>query len=199
MGRSRKQVRAGIPGSTPFQIQHRHKIFRRMVANQDRSPLALTAWAIRLDLTGQLRRYANADMHGASVAGMSPLEHEVFVSWCNHNGAARVTRMKRFDDFMHPSTRSGITNLPDDLPDITYMENEMVVIGSHDFIRSLLNFAKRFPQRRHACYLRGVPMGEMRRELKQTNHRIVRNLSDEDGFIVSCDDRDRLFPLWIRG
>lgn len=183
----------------PIQVQHRHKIFRRMVANLDRAPLALTAWAIHLDMDHQFKRYSGTDLHGASIAGMSPLESEIMASWCHHNGAARVTGVKRFDDFIHPSSRSEIMNLPDDLPDITYMENEMVAIGTYEFVRSLLGFARRFPQRRHACYVRGLSMAEIRRELKQTNHRIVRNMSDVNGFMVSCDDRERLFPLWIRG
>lgn len=199
MAKGSKQVPARAVVSKPIQVQHRHKIFRRMVANQDRAPLALTAWAIHLDMDHQFRRYRDTDLHGASIAGMSPLESEIMTSWCHHNGATRVTRLKSFDDFMHPSSRSEIMNLPEDLPDITYMENEMVVIGTYDFTRALLNFTKRFPQRRYACYVRGISAAEIRKELRQTNHRVVRNMSDTNGFIVSCDDRERLFPLWIRG
>jgi hypothetical protein len=195
MGKGAKKARISI--AVP--VQHRHRIFRRMVANHDRTPLALTAWAIHLDMDHQLKRYSGTDLHGASIAGMSPVESEVLISWCHHNGAVRVTRTKTFDDFMHSSVRSGIMNLPDDLHDITYMENEMVAIGTQEFVRSLLGFVRRFPQRRHACYVRGISAAGIRRELKQTNHRVVRNMSDADGFIVSCDDRERLFPLWIRG
>lgn len=183
----------------PIPTQHRHKIFRRMVANKDKPALGLTAWAVMLETDHAFRRYWKGEMHGASIAGMSAFEREIIVPWCHHNGAAKVTRIKSFDDFMPPSGRNEILNLPDDLPDITYMENEMVVVGTAQFIRSLLAFTKRIPPRTHTCYLRGVPLRIIRQEMRGTNYRVVENLSDEDGVIVSCDDRERLFPLWIRG
>lgn len=179
--------------------QHRHKLFRRMVANKDKPALGLAAWAITLENDHQFKRYWNSGFHGMSIAGMSKLEHEILHAWCNHNGAIKVTRMRRFDDFMHPSSRDAVMNIPDDLPDITYMENEMIVIGSMKFIRAALNFTKRIPPRRHACYVQGIATADIRNELKQTNHRIIENLSDPGGYIVSCDDKERLFPLWIRG
>jgi len=194
-GKKRSVAAAGASLAT----QHRHKLFRRMVSNKDKPALALASWAVILEMDHQFRRYWKGDMHGASVAGMSPFEREIIVPWCHQNGASRVTRMKTFDDFMHPSARDGILNLPDDLPDITYMENELVVIGTSGFIRALLSFIGRIPPRNHACYLRGVSQRTIRSELKHTNHRIVENLSDDGGVIVSCDDRERLFPLWLRG
>lgn len=189
---------AGLKNS-PIPTQHRHKIFRRMVANKDKPALGLTSWAVRLEADHQFKRYWNTDMHGASVAGMSPFEREIVISWANQNGAAKISRLKSFDEFMHPGFRSEVMNLPDDLSDITYMENEIVVIGSADFIRRLIGFTNRIPPRRYACYVRGLPAREIRKELRQTNFRIVENISDPTGHIVSCDDRERLFPLWIRG
>lgn len=170
-----------------------------MVLTKEKPILAMASWQIKLQHDNSFRKWWKSDLIGMSLAGMSDLEYEVMVTWCWHNGATHISRKRRFDDFVHHSFTNQILNLPDDVPDITYMENEVVVIGSEDFINEALRFSKRWPTRSHVCYVKGIPIKEIRDSMRDSNHRICQNLSDKDAYLVSCDDKDKLFPLWLRG
>lgn len=180
--------------------QHRYKLFRRMVSVSDKHPFALTAWAVDLEHDRGFRRWTkDVDNCGMSVAGMSRREHEDVMAYCRAHGALHITSKRRFEDFLHGSLVPQVLNLPDDARDLTYWENEMVVVGRVDMIDQALRWIKRYRVRRHVVYCRGVNMGEIRRVVKDTNHRIVANTSEPGSYFVSSDDPDRLFELWLRG
>lgn len=171
-----------------------------MVSVSDKHPFALTAWAVDLDHDRSLRRYCkDPDAIGMSVAGMSNKEHADVMAYCRAHGAYRITSKRLFDDFLHNSLTTQVLNLPDDAVDLTYRENEIVVIGHVDMIDQALRWIKRYKQRKHVVYCRGVSMGEIRRVVRDTNHRIVANTSEPGSYFVSNDDPDRLFELWLRG
>lgn len=180
--------------------QHRYKHFRRMVSVSDKHPFALTAWAVDLDHDHSFRRYTkDPDAVGMSVAGMSKREHADIIAYCRAHGAIHISSKRRFEDFLHGSLKPQVLNLPDDVRDLTFMENEIVVVGSTDMIDQALRWIARYRVRRHVVYCRSIPMAEIRSCVKDTNHRIVANTSEPGSFFVSSDTGDRLFELWLRG
>lgn len=180
--------------------QHRYKHFRRMVSVSDKHPFALTAWAVDLDHDRSFRRFTKDPDHmGMSVAGMSNREHADILAYCRSHGAIHISGKRRFEDFLHGSLVPQVLNLPDDVKDLTYLENEMVVVGSVDMIDQALRWIKRYRTRRHVVYCRDIPMGEIRNCVKETNNRIVANTSEPGSYFVSSDQSERLFELWLRG
>jgi hypothetical protein len=110
-----------------------------------------------------------------------------------------ITRRKRFEEFLHHSFYQSIMNIPDDTVPLEYMEEEVCVIGTVDFISKALKFTKRWPQRKHACYVTNTSMTEMRKAMRGSNYRAVRLLDvTQDAWLLSTDDKDRLFQFWIK-
>ena len=182
------------------QTQHRNQLFRRMVSVSDKHPLAMAAWYIDLQHDGSFRRWHKVpQIIGMSMAGMSDQEHAAAVEYAAAHGAEHVTRKRRFEDFLHTSYIPGVLNLPDDAKDLTYWENEMVIIGCEDMILGMLGWAKRRKARKHVVYTRYLPVKDIKRAVGHTNHRIVANTSEPGSYFVSTDDSEALFPLWLQG
>jgi len=180
--------------------QHRYKLFRRMVSVSDKHPFAMTAWAVDLEHDGSFRKWwKDPTAVGMSMAGLSDSEHADAMSYCRTHGAYHISRKRRFDDFLHKSLQGQVLNLPDDAADLTYMENEVVVVGHVDMIDKALRWIKRYKQRKHVVYTRDISIKEIRAAIQHTNHRIIANTSEPGSYFVSTDDLDALFPLWLRG
>jgi hypothetical protein len=177
----------------------RNKLFRRMLLNKEKPVLAMASWALRLEHDSSFSRWHNKGLMGMSLAGMSDLEHEVMTAWCRVNGAIHVTRRKRFEEFLHHSFCEQIINLPEDPISITYMEEEVVVVGTAKFIAHALKFTQDWPKRRHTCYVTNTTSKEIRKEMRGSNFRAVRIIDDPDAaWLLSTDDRERLFQFWVR-
>ena len=182
------------------QTQHRNQLFRRMVSVSDKYPLAMAAWAIDLQHDGSFRRWhRKPGMVGMSMAGFSQQELDLMQIQAATVGVEHVTRKRRFEDFLHNSHIPGVMNLPDDAEDLTYWENEMVIIGCEDMILGMLGWAKRRKARKHVVYTRNLPVKDIKRAVGHTNHRIVANTSEPGSYFVSTDDSEALFPLWLQG
>ena len=182
------------------QTQHRNQLFRRMVSVSDKYPLAMAAWAIDLQHDGSFRRWHKTpSMVGMSMAGFSEQEHDLMQIQAATVGVEHVTRKRRFEDFLHNSHLPGVLNLPDDVEDLTYWENEIIVIGSIDAITQMLTWSKRQKPRKHVTYVRDLKVREIKQYVGHTNHRIVANTSEPGSYFVSCDDHHALFPLWLQG
>lgn len=171
-----------------------------MLLNKEKPPLAMAAWALRLEHDCSFRKWHNKSLAGMSLAGMSDLEYEVMTSWCRANGSIHITRRKRFEEFLHHTYWDYLTNLPDNVSfDLRYMEDETVVIGTEEFIAKALRFAHKWPKRKHVCYTTNTSSREIRRTLAGTNYRAVKLLDITlDAWLISTDDREKLFPLWIK-
>ena len=184
-------------GMTPH---HRYKLFRRMVSVPDKHPFAMTAWAVDLQHDGSFRKWwKDPEACGMSMAGLSNREYADALSYLRAHGAYHISRKRRFDDFLHKKHASMVLNLPDDATDLTYYENEIVVIGHVDMIAQALRWAKRYKARRHVVYTKDVPLKEIKQAVSNTNHRIIANTSDPGGYFVSSDQAEDLFVLWLRG
>jgi len=182
------------------QTQHRYQLFRRMVSVSDKYPLAMAAWAIDLQHDGSFRRWHRIPgMVGMSMAGFSDLEHERMLAQSQLAGVEHVTRKRRFEDFLHNSYVPGVLNLPDDAEDLTYWENEVIVIGQAEAISQMLRWAKRQKPRTHVTYVRDLKIKYIKSCVVHTNHRIVANTSEPGSYFVSCDEPQALFPLWLQG
>jgi len=181
-------------------IGHRNQLFRRMVSVSDKYPLAMAAWAIDLHSDGSFRRWHRIPgMVGMSMAGFSQLEHARMLAHSQIAGVEHVTRKRRFEDFLHNSYVPGVMNLPDDAEDLTYWENEVIVIGGVDSITQMLTWSKRQKPRKHVTYVRDLKVREIKQCVGHTNHRIVANTSEPGSYFVSSDDHNALFPLWLQG
>ena len=182
------------------QTQHRNQLFRRMVSVSDKYPLAMAAWAIDLQHDGSFRRWhRKPGMVGMSMAGFSQQELDLMQIQAAKVGVEHVTRKRRFEDFLHNSHIPGVMNLPDDAEDLTYWENEIIVIGSVEAITAMLRWAKRQKPRKHVTYVRDLKVREIKQYVGHTNHRIVANTSEPGSYFVSSDDHNALFPLWLQG
>jgi len=182
------------------QTQHRYQLFRRMVSVSDKYPLAMAAWAIDLQHDGSFRRWHRIPgMVGMSMAGFSEQEHQGMIARAALAGVEHVTRKRRFEDFLHNSYIPGVMNLPDDAEDLTYWENEVIVIGGVESITQMLQWAKRQKPRKHVTYVRDLKLREIKQYVSHTNHRIVANTSEPGSYFVSSDDHLALFPLWLQG
>ena len=180
--------------------QHRYTWFRRMVSVSDKYSLGMAAWAVNLDHDGSFRRWHRMpDMTGMSIAGFSKQEHADAVAYVETHGAEHMTKTRRFEDFLHTSYLPGVMNLPDDAKDLTYWENEVIIIGQQDMIGKMLRWAKRYTPRKHVVYTRDISIKEIKKLVGHTNHRIVANTSENGSYFVSSDDYQAIFPLWLQG
>lgn len=167
--------------------------------NREKPPLAMASWALRLEHDKAFKRWYNSNLIGMSLAGMSDLEHEVMTSWCKANGAIHITKRHRFEEFLHHSFHPSITNIPDDTISLEYMEEEVCVVGSVKFIAKALKFSKSWPMRKHTCYVTNTDKREINKAMRGSNYRMVRLLDiTQDAWLVSTDDKDKLFQLWIK-
>lgn len=179
---------------------HRYRMFRRMVNSMDKVPFSLAAWELKLTHDDSFKKWWNIPgIKGMSVAAISDWEHSQIVDYCTAQGAIHISKKRKFEDFLHNSYVHQVMNLPDDLIDCTYVENEVCVIGTDAMIDSAIEWVRQLPPRLHVCYAQGIPLREIKKYLKDTNVRIVPNTSDFNGYFISTDNKDALFPLWLQG
>ena len=171
-----------------------------MVNSIDKVPFSLASWDLNLRHDDSFRKWWNiTSVKGMSIAGMSNSEHAAIVDYCNLNGADYVSKKRKFEEFLYKGYSDKVLNLPPDLIDYTYDENELIIIGAHQMINDALEWSKLLPPRLHSCYVQGIPLREIKRYVADTNWRILPNTSDPGGYFVSTDNKDSLFPLWLQG
>jgi hypothetical protein len=171
-----------------------------MVNSIDKVPFALASWELNLRHDDSFRKWWNITaLKGMSIAGMSDREHATIIEYCNSNGAEYISKKRKFEDFLYTGYSEKVMNLPPDLIDYTYDENELVVIGTHQMIDDALVWTKQLPPRSHICYTQDIPLRDIKRCVVDTNWRILPNTSDPGGYFVSTDNNQSLFPLWLQG
>lgn len=179
---------------------HRYRMFRRMVNSMDKVPFSLATWELKLTHDDLFKKWWGIPgIKGMSVAAVSDIEHAQITDYCNAHAALYISKKRKFEDFLHHSYMNQVMNLPDDLIDCTYVENEICIVGTDSMIDDAIEWVRQLPPRLHVCYTQGVPLKEIKKYVKDTNARIVPNTSDFNGYFISADNKDALFPLWLQG